>query len=81
MKAAVSVVFLVLGVVGGLYVGGWIMLVGGAVLAIQLLQGTVAVTAPTVAECLARIIFSPLVGWGIFYGCTIVSIIVVGAKR
>jgi hypothetical protein len=61
MKSVVGVALIVLGIVVGLYVGFWVMFIGGI---IQIINGiTPVVVAKDIAIGVARIVGAGLVGW------------------
>ncbi len=63
MKTLLGLLFLVLGICLGVYVGGYLMFIGGI---IQLIQSvTPVVVASGIAFGVAKVFFSGFVGWGI----------------
>jgi hypothetical protein len=62
MKPVIGLVVAILGVVLGLYVGGWVMFVGGIVDAVNIFQGVLAVTGMSVAIAIVKIFGGATVG-------------------
>lgn len=67
MKTILGLALVVLGIVGGLYVGVYVMLVGGI---IQLISSiTPIIIASGIAIGIARVLLASFVGWLIFIVC------------
>lgn len=64
MRYVIGILLIVAGVLAGLYVGLWLMFIGGI---IQVINAVKANPTPAidVAWGVVRIIFASLVGWGI----------------
>lgn len=62
MKTLAGLVLILIGVLGGLYVGVWVMLVGGIVQVAEAFKAT-PVQSLGIALGVVRILFSAVTGW------------------
>jgi hypothetical protein len=75
MKALVQLFVIIMGVIFGIYLGGYVMLFGGIVDAINAIKAT-PLNNGLLAIGILKFMFSSLVGWGIFYlGLLITAVI------
>lgn len=72
MKTIIGVLFIIGGIVLGLWLGVWVCLVGGIVQIIDSVKQT-PVPALDVAWGIVRVLLSSLVGWGSFALCFVVG--------
>ena len=71
MKQILGMLLIGLGIVGGLYVGIYLMFIGGIIQLIQ--SGSPVVVASGIAIGIARIVFASFVGWLTFMVCTVIG--------
>jgi len=76
MKALIGVLVWIVGVAIALYLGLWVMLVGGIVQIVEAFKAT-PVEALGIAIGLVRMLGASLVGWGTFWITTVVSAFIV----
>lgn len=69
MKKLFGVLFILAGIALGLYVGGYLLFIGGI---IDFVDGVKAepVDSELVAWGVGKIVFASLIGWGIFLACS-----------
>jgi len=66
MKTLLGLLLIVAGIVLGVYVGFWVLLVGGVVGIIQHLKSTETISVVVIALNILKIILASFVGWLIF---------------
>lgn len=66
MQKVLGVLLIILGIGLGVYVGGYLLFVGGVV---QLIEGIKIVEALSIAVGLLKIMFAAITGWGIVLLC------------
>lgn len=74
IKSVFSLLFFVIGIVGGLYVGGWLMFVQPIIEACKHFDsGTLTglIVGTTVLKC----VFSSVVGFAIYYVCALIGMV------
>ncbi|MDP3901940.1 MAG: hypothetical protein Q8Q37_03180 [bacterium] len=69
MKALLGLVFILGGIVLGLYVGVWVCLVGGIVDIINQVKAPESVDAMVIACGIVKILFAAISGWLSFFVC------------
>ena len=67
--------FTVIGIIGGIYVGGWLMFVSPILECLRAFDaGTL--TAMAIGITILKCMFASLVGYSIFYACSITGILI-----
>ena len=61
MKSIIGVILVIIGILVGLYVGGWLMLVGGIIQIVNSIKD--GVIAGGIGIGVARVVFSSFFGW------------------
>lgn len=76
----IGVLLFIIGILGGFYLGFWIMLVGGIVDIINGIKAPI-VEVTVIGVGLLKMIFSGIVGWFTFWFCTIFAVAFISASN
>jgi hypothetical protein len=78
MQAIIGLILVVLGIVLGLYFGGWVLFIGGI---LQFFSSLIPLNLIGIAWGLIKFLLSGLVGWGIFVFCMFIGACLIDTSK